>query len=1196
MPLQNAFDPLNIPIQGTSLIEASAGTGKTYGITALFTRLVLLEKIPVERILVVTFTKAATAELKTRLRAQLNEAFHRLNNEHIPEENDFLQNLLAKALAHEPRHILSLRLKAAIAQFDTASVYTIHGFCQRLLRDYAFLCQAPFDMELNADEAERLLIPAQDFWREYIAHDPAAAHLVFKYKKTPASMLEQMRPFVGRPSLTYCKPKTDPTQSDNRLQTLWHEVASRLPALEKIFWQIFPALNQNSYKQHDFENLFAALNTDADQQCLSENNSLYKKCLPKLNSATLTGKAKKGKVLDSSYEQLNLLADLWDAVETKQEAEKDALNALDLDFLDYLTNAVAERKKTHRERNFDDLLLDVYTALAESAHRETLARLIADAWQIALIDEFQDTDPLQYGIFRKTFIRHAVPLFLVGDPKQAIYGFRGADIHAYLKAASDADHHFTLTKNYRSHQALIASINWFFQQKQNPFVLEGIKYADVSAARKEACLKPAGHALRIRWLNGNNSADLNKEALRKRAAEYCADEIAGLLEQAACGSLTYKDRRLQSSDIAVLVRTRNEGSLIGAALKKHGIQSALLQRKSVFSSPEAPAIAALLSFWIRPQETEKLRFALCSILFGYTAEALNELNNNETALLDYIDAAQTASATWSKHGIYAAMQGFAARYQLESELLARGNERSLTNYHQILELLAEEDEQSRSPESLHQWLLAQINNSTDNESNENKALRLESDESLIKIVTMHAAKGLQYPIVFCPFAWDVSSRPNQPEWQVIQRDTGTSELVATGKLSEPDKSRLADEELSERLRLLYVAMTRAEEQLTIYAAYFNNNQHNTFTYLLEGSDTATREQVEQTYAQEKQAENKLAMQLENWRRFLNNAPENTDIEWLEEPPEKPKGRIAAAGRTRYRSLNLPARQFEFIRQTSFSGLLRDLPSQHTLVREALQPAIDPAETGLQDITPPGLSENKTNIDQSNIHTFPKGTHAGLCLHALLEHFDFSRPALRQTAAVEATLLRYGFPPDPWLLPICSMLDQTAATRLFGQTSLSDLPPENRLPEMNFILKVEGFSPEKLKKWFAQPHIQLPPECLFAAQQLNFDTVKGFLNGFIDMTCLDDSGSACVIDYKSNYLGPNAASYNQQAMNEAMAEHHYYLQALIYAVAVGRYLLQRNAPIRTLHIRYLFLRGLESQEQPSGIWQWQLKPEDLAPFL
>lgn len=1202
----HVFSPLSIPVQGTNLIEASAGTGKTYGIAALFTRLVVLEKMPVDKVLVVTFTKAATAELKTRLRARLDEVLQALESvENAAGDSDglnrycarehpgdvFLQGLLQQALAQEGQARLIVRLKAALGGFDNASIYTIHGFCQRVLRDFAFLCQTQFDVELADDSRARLLVPAQDFWRERVSNHPQLAKLVFKHQYTPQKMLAEIQSFTGRPYLRFRRPDNLLAEAQQNLARTWANVKASLPKLEETFWRIHPSLNGNSYRSNTFHELFDRLKHAAGQDYLPE----YHDKLPTLAADVLAGKAKKGQIPDAAaLADLQMLADLGRDLTEAAAEEENALTLLKLDLIDYINQALAEQKKSRRERTFDDLLLDVSAALqAANPHARSLAQALAAAWQVALIDEFQDTDPLQYQIFSEIFIGQNKPLFLVGDPKQAIYSFRGADIYAYLQAAEDAQHHYTLATNFRSHAKLINGIGALFRRKNRPFVLENIDYHPVAAAREESRFSPGRPAVQVRWLHGGETEPPNKDVLRKRAAEYCADEIAAALNEAAQGRLNFKGRPLESGDIAVLVRTHNEGSMIAQALKSRRIQSVLLHRESVFASPEAQALAALLDFWLDPRRTEPLRFALSSVLFGYDADALYALNQNEAALSAWIDSARRAAQQWQQKGIYSAMQDFSAEHGIETRLLSDGNVRSLTNYHQLLERLSEENEQSPSPASLHQWLLAQIGLAENGDKSENNVLRLESDEALVKIVTMHAAKGLQYPLVYCPFVWDAQDNKTD-DWQILHRDGGASELLAGHQLDEADRAQSADEEMAERLRLLYVALTRAEEQLNIYAAYCRQTGDNPFAYLLEGGAAVTREAAKAAYADARQAGKgaaEMAMLKNNWTTFIHEqaANENTDFVFTEDTPLPAVYHGMQPTAAAYRAADIPPRGFEYVRHTSFTGLSRHVKTYDS-GREELQPSLDAAES---DIRPSENPFEDSGHDEWSIHRFPRGTNAGLCLHDMLENLNFQIPADEQSGQVLETLTRYGFE-EEWLPAVITLLDCCRETPVSGKDTLSDIPPSDRLPEMGFTLYMEDFNLAALRAWFARPHLGLPPECTEAAQRLDFQDVQGYLNGFIDMTCIASDGQVCVIDYKSNYLGGSASAYTQEAMNEAMGEHHYYLQALIYAIAVGRYFKLRGLALPQIAVRYLFLRGMNGTE--NGIWSWDIDAEDLADWV
>lgn len=420
-PIQ-AFDPLTVPIAGTNLIEASAGTGKTYGIAALFTRLIVLEQKNVERVLVVTFTKAATAELKTRLRARLDDVLQVLESKEIAKLGDdtlsdgiaaycaehhkgdtFLPALLKQALQKEGRTRLIVRLKAAIGQFDNAAIYTIHGFCQRILRDYAFLCQAPFDVELTEEDGDRLLVPAQDFWRERVSNDPVLAALAFKRKAVPQTVLAQIRAYLSRPYLNFRRPQTDLPQARDAALASWQNICGNLAELKETFWRIHPLLNGNSYRKNSFAELFDALEQKALSPDLPFLEAKLHERLLKLASDKLEAGLKKGKTPDAAvFAELQKLADFRRDLDALEEAEEATIIRLQLDLIGYLNRSLAEMKKSRRERGFDDLLLDVHTALTDNPHAETLARAVAENWETALIDEFQDTDPLQYEIFQKS--------------------------------------------------------------------------------------------------------------------------------------------------------------------------------------------------------------------------------------------------------------------------------------------------------------------------------------------------------------------------------------------------------------------------------------------------------------------------------------------------------------------------------------------------------------------------------------------------------------------------------------------------------------------------------------------------------------------------------------------------------------------------------------------------------------------------
>ena len=1221
---------LPLPPQGTHLVEASAGTGKTYSIAALFTRLVVLEGWAPENILVVTFTEATTAELKNRLRARLGEVLAALQSGETPDD-EFLQHLLAEALARQERGKLILQLQAALSGFDTAAIYTIHGFCLRVLGDYAFLCGVPFELETGPADSAARLVAAQDFWREHVADHPQNAHIAARFGITPASVLAEFSGSLKRAFLDYRLPESRLPQIQKGLHAAWQKLQRNAEEIEAVYRRIKPQLNGNTFNA-SIDTLFAELRQAAqeglEQPVLSKPDKLL--CF---EENTLRGKIKKNQhIEEADIAALQPLAVLGRCLAEISEAEQEAAIRLKLECLGYLKTRLAEDKRRSPRRDYDDLLLDVHAALSNPEHpeqAEALAQALAAKWRVALIDEFQDTDPLQYAIFHTAFIRQGVPVFLVGDPKQAIYGFRGADIHAYLAAAADTapEQSYTLHTNYRSHSNLVNGIGHLFAARSRPFVLPQIAYPAVQAARIESLLSPAPEAaVAVRWINPAGEGDgklPNKDALRELCADYCAREIAARLNQALSGSLSIGGKHggrnvpLHPGQVAVLVRTHSEAALVARALKRRGVRSVLLQQQSVFETPEAEALHALLLFWLAPQQTEYLRFVLGGIFYGYTAQDLAELNGHENRLAEWIALAETAAEAWRQHGIYTALTCFARQSGLEQHLLHTRNERSFTNFWQLAEILALAADECVTPSALAQWLEAQLQNVEKDKKNTEYQLRLESDEDLVKIVTMHAAKGLEYPLVFCPFVWD-ASRDLVKDWNIISQSNGRNLLLAKSQLGEEDERQLFAEDLGERLRLLYVALTRAREQLVLYAAPCSNTPENTFAYLLAEAAGDDCQAIRDDWRGLKgQA---LAETLRRaWLKRIQSAAPG-QLQWLEDEPPEARYHARDEQQGSYRALVLPERPLQFIRHTSFTGLSRQtlsaeewlpenpLADENPIAEAERLPENERSEflrsknvsdelrsNGQNVVEPNGQADLWSNEAETALLDFPAGIQPGICLHSILEKTDFARPAAEQAASYADILTKHGFEAEQWLPAALEMAEAVRRAPLAENTQLADIPTDSRVAEMGFVLHLHDFGLKRLRRWFARPDIGLPENAAAHLPQLDFHAVTGFLNGFIDLIAAGKNGGVCVIDYKSNHLGSRLADYGQAAMSAAVSGHHYYLQALIYAVATARYLKQRRALPESIHVRYLFVRGLNPHGQ-EGLWCWDIPVSALQEWL
>ena len=1232
---------LPLPPKGTHLVEASAGTGKTYSIAALFTRLVVLEGWEPENILVVTFTEAATAELKNRLRARLGEVLAALQSGETPAD-EFLQHLLAEALAKQERSKLILQLQAALSGFDTAAIYTIHGFCLRVLGDYAFLCGVPFELETGPADTAARLVAAQDFWREHVADHPQNARIAARFGITPASVLAEFSGSLKRAFLDYRLPENRLPQIQKGLHAAWHKLQRNVEEIEAVYRRIKPQLHGGTFNA-SIDTLFTELRQAVQEGLAQPVLSKPDKLLCFEENALRNRIRKSQHIEEADIAALQPLAVLGRRLAEIGEAEQEAAIRLKLECLGYLKTRLAEDKRRSPRRDYDDLLIDVHAALSNPDHpeqAEALAQALAAKWRVALIDEFQDTDPLQYAIFHTAFIRQGVPVFLVGDPKQAIYGFRGADIHAYLAAAADTapEQSYTLHTNYRSHSNLVNGIGHLFAARSRPFVLPQIAYPNVQAARIESLLSLAPEAaVAVRWINPSveDGKLPNKDFLRELSANYCACEIAARLNQAFSGSLMIEDKDskktkpLHPGQIAVLVRKHEEGEMVSRALKRRGVRSVLLQQQSVFDTPEAEALHALLLFWLAPQQTEYLRFVLGGIFYDYTAQDLAELNGNENRLAEWIALAETAAEAWQQHGIYTALTRFARQSGLEQHLLHTRNERSFTNFWQLAEILALAAAECASPVALAQWLEMRLKSSKKNKkSKENKndredkgnkeyQLRLESDEDLVKIVTMHAAKGLEYPLVFCPFVWD-TSRDLVKDWNIISQSNGHNLLLAKAQLGEEDERQLFAEDLGERLRLLYVALTRAREQLVIYAAPCSNTPENTFAYLLAETGEDDCHAIRSHWSSFEGQGRAEALRQAWLKRIQSAAP--GQLQWLEGEPPEASYRARDEQQGSYRALMLPERPLQFIRHTSFTGLSRQtLAAEEWLPENLLADENPAAETerlpenerseflrsknvsdelranGQNVVQPNGQGDLWLNEAETALLAFPAGTQPGICLHSILEQTNFVHPAAEQAASYADILDKHGFEAEAWLPAVLGMVEAVRRVPLAENMQLADIPADSRVAEMGFVLHLHDFGLKRLRRWFARSDIGLPENAAAHLPQLDFHAVTGFLNGFIDLIAAGKNGRVCVIDYKSNHLGSRLADYGRAAMSAAVSEHHYYLQALIYAVATARYLKQRRALPEYIHVRYLFVRGLNPHGQ-EGLWCWDIPVSALQEWL
>jgi exodeoxyribonuclease V beta subunit len=1164
----NPFEVIDCPLDGVNLIEASAGTGKTWTIAALYTRL-LLEPGPdgevpgIDRILVVTYTRAATAELRARLRARLRELYAVLGG--APAGDPFLAGMAAKFAEDGERQRAQARLRAAIVGFDTAAIYTIHGFCQRVLGDAAFESGQTFRAELIQDDSERLLDAVDDFWRRRIVGDALLSRLLVQDGQCPEDWLAEIRPLLGKPYLTFDRPpEVDLATARGALETCWAGLAAERETCESALQDFVAcdALDGRRYgerQRHDIAHLLRdCLQTPEDVPALS---AAVRDKLVKLTPGMLAQHTRKNRETPvwPVFERLAGWLEAWDAWQSAAELETTRLK---FELVDWLEDELSRRREEERKRSFDDLLADLYRAL-DTRQGAVLARRIAESFRVALIDEFQDTDPVQYRIFRDCFVEQGRPVFLVGDPKQAIYSFRGADVFAYLAARGDTARQYTLAVNHRSQPALVDTVNALFARPM-PFVLADIHFLPVDAAPGSTRLDVDDDraACNWQWLDFSDvidpksaRQDASKELAAGRAAEATASEIARLLALAAAGRAALVDetgtrRALDGGDMAVLVATHHQGRLVREALSALNVPSVALSQESVFASAEARDLLVAMSAWARPADEVRLRRALASELYGWDAARIAAALSDELAWSGLLAQQADDHQRWSQHGFMAAWRHFMARQQVAVRLLPLPDgERRLTNLFHLAELLQRAGDEHAGMLPLLDWFEHRV---TGIESGEDALLRLESDASLVKIVTVHSAKGLQYPVVFCPFLWDGRLESSRLAFWQTHLD-GESRVTPVRMAGDAVRQRARSEILAEKLRLAYVALTRARHRQYIAWGRINGMGTAALSWLLHAPEGEGLDALDAFDS---------ARVEPDLRAFVAAQGPSASLIGSEPAPALAPRRDDTA---EYRARTIDRPLFTPWRVASFSGLVHHAAGE--------RPDHDR-----------GRLEPPTVESEPELPPFPRGARAGTCLHAILEQVDFAAPERDKVADI---VRLHGFG-EQYTEAAFSLVCQTLDAPLDPGVALSRLSPDRRLVEFEFMLPVGRLSAGSLGAVLGDARHGLHPVLREAASRLDFHTVRGFLKGFVDLVGEID-GQLYLVDYKSNDLGGTPADYESNGLAASIAREHYYLQYIIYCIAIRRYFRARGVDFsaRFAGVRYLYMRGLD----PSGRGVWRDRPAE-----
>ncbi|HCQ8828301.1 TPA: exodeoxyribonuclease V subunit beta [Klebsiella pneumoniae] len=1147
-----SLDPLRLPLIGERLIEASAGTGKTFTIAALYLRLLLglggeaayPRAISVEELLVVTFTEAATEELRGRIRSNIHEL--RIACLRGESDNPLYSALLAE-IADKDDAAKTLLL--AERQMDEAAVFTIHGFCQRMLSLNAFESGMLFEQQLIEDESRLRYQACADFWRRHcypLTRDIAA--VIHDVWKGPRDLLKSLdRWLQGEAPQLKSPPAPNETLAERhqqiiaRIDSLKQQWREQVGEIEGVLEN--SGLDRRKFNRGNQGKWMEKVNAWAQEETLSYQlpDALEKFAQSFLLERTKAGGEPPVHPLFSAVE--SLLASsltLTDLVLARAMVE--------------IRDAVAREKRRRGELGFDDMLSRLDEALRGDSG-ETLASAIRQRFPVAMIDEFQDTDPQQYRIFRRIWRRQPeTALLLIGDPKQAIYAFRGADIFTYMKARGDVAAHYTLDTNWRSSPGMVGSVNRLFSLSDNPFMFHEIPFLPVKAAAKNKGLRFTVDAADVPamnvWLMPGDT--VGSGDYQTFMAQLCATQIRDWLSAGQRGrALLWRgetSRPVQASDITVLVRNRLEAAQVREALQTLGIPSVYLSnRDSVFETLEAQELLWLLQAVLAPERENTLRSALATSMFGLTALDIENLNQDEQAWDALVEEFSEYRQIWRQRGVMPMLRALmTARHIAENLLATRGGERRLTDILHISELLQEAASQLESEHALVRWLAQHIAEPDSNAASQQ--MRLESDKHLVQIVTIHKSKGLEYPLVWLPFI----ARFRKQD-QAFYHDRETFAAVLDLGQDEASLELAEAERLAEDLRLLYVALTRAVWHCSLGVAPLSSRKSGNSDFHLSALGRLLQ-------AGEAMDAAGLAARLADFCHgdIALQRPGELDLTPWQAP---------AATIPRLSARELQRRIADDWRVTSYSGL-----QQHGFSGgQDLLPRLDVDAAGVGEVV---------EEPQLTPHQFPRGAAPGTFLHSLFEELDFTQPVPEGWMAEKLQLS--GFDAQ-WAPVLTDWLGGVLKTRLPGpDIALNQLAARDKQVEMAFFLPIaQLLTAERLDALIRQYDplsADTPP--------LDFRRVRGMLKGFIDLVFRHE-GRYYLLDYKSNWLGEDREAYTRPAMEQAMRAHRYDLQYQLYSLALHRYLRHRLADYDyDRHfggVIYLFLRGMDGQEGGQGIF-------------
>ncbi|MEI6894183.1 MAG: exodeoxyribonuclease V subunit beta [Colwellia sp.] len=1253
------LDAATIKLSGKHLIEASAGTGKTYNITRIYLRLLLERELTVEQILLMTFTKDATQELRSRIDAFIHLA---LNDWDSLCQKDPYFTAIEQRIEKEQREFL---LKRALLFLDEAAIFTIHGFCQRVLSQYAFTSGLPFNANMAANSTEITLQVCQDWYRSLAKSDEHSFMLLASFWPTPDSFLASFSKAIGHTStLSVVDVEAIETEFIRLVRQASQTLSAHSELFEEALIRVKKGVDQDK-RRSELEQLITWLNSIISKELSLIDVGQGKVKMP---DGFFDGK----RYARSTY-KTELLTAFAPVKLVKEQVKKIANNinkakayTIVKSGIYTIRQQVIEQKKALNILDFDDLINTLANCLNpvkstndsvsdksssdDSANR--LAKQLLAQYPVALVDEFQDTDPKQFGILQAIYygdnaVRANAGLFLIGDPKQAIYGFRGGDIFAYLNARGGCDHHWLMETNWRSSPAMIAGYNQLFAAKRkdplpndtpsqaninqvNKSVFGfGIPYLPVLAGKKSVENRLAGGELTsseqlpstssehcnhsdsdkalqfIYFSDPSQEKEKISQGSRPILAKWCADEIVTLLtanEQATKSatatasttksSTTVITTKLKPKDIAILVRDGAEARDIKQALQNAGLESVFLSdRANLFHSQQAKQLLSLLKGVLFAENEPLFIAALSCGLLGYDAQKLQKLQQDEIAYQTLKFAFIDYRRQWQRQGfITMAINLMHHLFDVPQD----NKDRCLTNILHLFEILQGASVRLSQGQELLHWFEQQYHSETNDVEAE---LRLESDGDLIRLITQHGSKGLEYPYVFIPFA----SRHKDPlkfgnkALSYLEYHDEAGQLCLSLDGSKEAKQAMSYEAYAESIRLLYVAITRAERRCYVLCCAFDGYHLSPLGKTLQLAENDNI--IKPLQALKASAENAIGLR----QVSLDSSTYDTSVIDALENKYHPIGNTVVSQFTG----NIERDWW----LSSFSALSRNI--RHAGVS-------NPDRDADLISVPLGVLISSEQI----CFKLAKGAHTGNLLHDILEHTDFTAPNWQES--LEKPLLRYSefnstefksgelkraelktnnngaFTTDDLIQWLEQVIKTPFIVSDHGDENneelacLADIGIHKTLRESEFYFPMQGQGTGALAKLLTDHRYCAPRKGSDISTQAkvlrypvllpSYKKLSGMMHGFIDLI-FEYQGKYYLADYKSSHLGECYQDYQSDALLDNIEKNYYDLQYLIYSLALHRYLKQNLSDYRVSEhfggVYYLYLRGMTTDPEHKG---------------